>query len=205
MTALLIVILIFHFLHEQFQFSRITRIGYWFIPIFTFYQFFRTFVWSPLNAIIFVGILIAASLIGYYQAQHTRIQLEETATTYFRDAQQNEVPIYRKVITAQGGTSYLYGWLMTLVLQFIIEVAYLHEHLTVAKIGAEFFDEVLADLFSVFRFSNNVHNTSWTLWILIGGTSLAYTLWLAHRSPAARRTLFGETKYRRVTEERTEK
>lgn len=201
MTALLIIILIFYFLHEQFEFSRITRISYWFIPIATFYQFFRTFVWSPLNNIVFVGIMIAASLIGHYQAAHTRIRLEETATTYFRDAQQNEVPIYRKVITAQGGASYLYGWLMTLVLQFLVELVYLHEHLTVTKIGKEFFDEVLADLFSAFRFSDNVHNTSWTLWALTGGTSLAYTLWLAHRSPAAKRTLFGETKYRRVTEE----
>lgn len=201
MTVLLIILIIVHFVKDQFDFSAVTRLGYWIIPIFTLYQFIRTFAWSTLNVVTLAIIVIFASWVGRYQARHTRIQLEETATTYFRDAQQHEVPIYRKVVTAQGGRHYLYGWLMTLGAQFVIELTYLHEHLTLSKIGAEFFTEVLADLMSFYRFTGAARHTSWTLWALTGATSLAYTLWLTRKSPAVKRTLFGETKYRRVTDE----
>lgn len=201
MTALLIVLIIYHFLHEQFEFSKITRLSYWIIPIFTLYQFGRTFTWSPLNVTVLAGIIIFATWVGHYQASHTKIQLEETATTYFRDAEQREVPIYRKIITAQGGRPYLLGWLMTLGAQFIIEFTYLHENLSWEKVNQEFFNEILADLITFYRFSTSGHHTSWTLWALTDTTSLAYTLWLAHRSPATKQTLFGETKYHRINSE----
>ncbi|MDV0430390.1 hypothetical protein RXV91_05815 [Lactiplantibacillus sp. DA1] len=201
MSALLIGLIIYHFLHEQFEFSKITRLGYWIIPIFTLYQFGRTFTWSPINGLVLMIIIGFATWIGHYQARHTKIRLEETATTFFRDSEQHEIPIYRKVITAQGGRPYLLGWLMTLGAQFIIEITYLHEHLSWTKINQEFFQEVLADLITFYRFSASGRHTSWTLWALTGGTSLAYTLWLAHRSPAAKQTLFGETMYHHTSSE----
>ena len=202
MTAFIIALIIYHFIHEQFEFSTLSRLSYWIIPIFALFQFFRTFTWSGLNLIVLAAIILVGGWIGHYQADHTQIRLEETATTYFRDAQQNEVPIYKKVVTAQGGKHYLYGWLMTIGAQLVIEGAYLHENLTAGKVWEEFFKEILADVMTFYRFSSSGQHTSWSLWALTGFTSLAYTLWLTRKSPAAKRTLFGETKYRRVTPEK---
>lgn len=201
MTTILIVLILLHFFHEQFEFSSINRLGYWIIPILTGYEFLQSFSWSWLNASLLVGILGFASLVSWYQAKHTKIRLEETATTYFRDDQQHEVPIYRKDVTAQGGRYYLYGWLVVIVVQLLIEALYLHENLTPHKVWEDFFEEVMADVFSFYRFTRAGAPTSWILWALTASTSLGYTLWLARRSPAARRTLFGHTKYRRVTDE----
>lgn len=201
MTVILTILIIWYFLHDQFEFSAVTRFSYWFIPIFTLYQFTRTFAWSTVNLLILLLIIIFASWVGYFQAKRTRIQLEETASTYFRDSTGNEIPIYKKVVTAQGGRGYLYGWLLTIGAQFVIELAYLHEQLNFAKIWEEFLTEVLADLMSFYRFIPAGRHSSWTLWALTGGTSLAYTLWLMHRSPAVDRTLRGTTKYRHTTPE----
>lgn len=201
MTTIIIILILLHFFHEQFEFSSITRLGYWIIPIFTCYEFLKTFKWSPLNGSLLVGILIFASFVSRYQAQHTRIRLEETATTYFRNDHNQEVPIYQKVVTAQGGRHYLYGWLMVIGMQLLIEAVYLHENITAHKVWEDFFEEVMADVFSFYRFTMASDHTSGIIWALTAATSLGYTLWLAERSPAARRTLFGQTKFKRVADE----
>lgn len=201
MTTFFIVLVLLHFFREQFEFSSISRLNYWIIPIFAGYEFVIAFKWSWLNIGLLVGIMAFASLVSHYQASHTRIRLEETATTYFRDAQDHEVPIYRKDVTAQGGRHYLDGWLMVIGMQLLIEAVYLHEQLTPHKVWEDFLEEVLADIFSFYRFTAANAHTSWILWALTASTSLGYTLWLAHRSPAARQKLFGQTKTRRVKDE----
>lgn len=199
-TALIII----YFIYDQFEFSSISRISFWIIPGITLYQFFNTFKLTTANLFIVMGLIIFSLAIGYYQAIHTKIRLEETSNTYFRDTSGKEIPIYRKVITAQGGRHYLYGWLMVLLLQVIIEAVYLKVTLTPVKIWDIFLEEVLADLFSFTRFVGSSH-TSWIIWALTSFTSFGYTIWVAKLSPLARRKLFNKDKFVRVAEENTNK
>lgn len=203
-TPFFTVLILIYFIHDQFEFSSITRISYWIIPIFGLYQFFNTIKWNRLNLLIIILLAIFAAAIGYYQAIHIKLRLEETASTYFRDSNDQEVPIYKKTITAQGGRHYLYGWLMVFVIQLLIETIYLHESLTPVKIWDVFFDEVLADLFSFTRFVDAKH-TSWIIWALTSFTSLSYTLWIAKISPLARQKLFKQDKFIRIAEEHSYK
>lgn len=196
---LIVAIVFIKFIKDQFEFSAIRWISYWFIPIFCLYQFARTFTWSPLNVLLTVGLVLVAYLVGHYQTAHTQVRLEETGSQYFRDANGQEVPIYRKVVTAQGGRHYLYGWLIILVLQIVIEGTYLHEVLTVDHVFEATYKEVLADVLIFYRFSGGRHS-SWILWGLTAFSSLSYTLLLAHKSPLANRVLFGKKKYQHVAE-----
>ncbi|EIW12958.1 putative membrane protein [Lactiplantibacillus pentosus KCA1] len=205
MLALLIIFIIYHFIHEQFEFSRITRLNYWIIPIIMLFQFLRTFTWSITNGLMLAGILVFATVVGYFQASHTQLKIElavphhsddEQSTTVVKiDPQQKtgtgQPPTNQATtVSAQGGRPYLIGWLLTLGAQLVIEWAYLHEELSWATVNNEFLKEVFADLSSIYRFSESGRHTSWTLWALTGATSLAYTLWLAHRSPAVRQAVF---------------
>lgn len=199
-TALIII----YFIYDQFEFSSISRISFWIIPGITLYQFFNTFKVTTVNLFIVLALIIFAIAIGYYQAIHTKIRLEETSSTFFRDTKGNEVPIYRKVITAQGGRHYLYGWLMVLAVQIIIEAVYLKVSLTPIKIWDIFLEEVMADLFSFTRFVGSAH-TSWIIWALTSFTSFGYTIWIARLSPLARRKLFNKDKFVRVAEENSHK
>ena len=164
------------------------------------YQFFNTVKWSKVNLVIILILILFAIAVGYYQADHTKIRLEETSSTFFRDQNGQEVPIYRKVVTAQGGRYYLYGWLIILIVQILLEVVYLHEKFTPLKIWDVFVEEVIADIFSFTRFVGSEH-TSWIIWALISFTSFSYTLWIAQMSPIARRKLFKQDKFVRVAEE----
>lgn len=110
----------------------------------------------------------------------------------------------KKVVTAQGGRHYLYGWLIILAVQILLEVIYLHERFTPLKIWEVFVDEVMADIFSFSRFVGSNH-TSWIIWALISFTSLSYTLWVAKISPIARRKLFKQDKFVRIAEEDSRK
>ena len=205
MLALLIIFIIYHFIHEQFEFSRITRLNYWIIPVIMLYQFIRTFTWSITNGIVLVGILVFATVVGYFQASHTQLKIEPVVPHHSNDVQSTtdvKRPSQQKAstrqpttnqattVSAQGGRPYLIGWLLTLGAQLVVEWAYLHEELSWATVNNEFLKEVFADLSSIYRFSESGRHTSWTLWALTGATSLAYTLWLAHRSPAVRQAVF---------------
>ncbi|GEO78428.1 hypothetical protein FD29_GL001109 [Companilactobacillus mindensis DSM 14500] len=195
-TALILI----YFIYDQFEFSSISRISFWIIPILTMYQFFNTVKWSKVNLVIILILILFAIAVGYYQADHTKIRLEETSSTFFRDQNGQEVPIYRKVVTAQGGRHYLYGWLIILIVQILLEVVYLHEKFIPLKIWDVFVEEVIADIFSFTRFVGSEH-TSWIIWALISFTSFSYTLWIAQMSPIARRKLFKQDKFVRVAEE----
>jgi len=197
-------IVVIYFIYDQFEFSSITRISYWIIPIFTLYQFFETIKWNKTNDIIVALLVIFSIVVGHYQAARTKIRMEETSTTFFRDQNDNEVPIYRKVITAQGGRHYLYGWLVVLAVQIFLEVIYLHESLSPVRIWDVFVEEVMADLFSFSRFLGENH-TSWIVWALTSFTSLSYTLWLEEMSPMARRKLFNKDKFVRISGEHSHK
>lgn len=187
------------FIKDQFEFSAIGWLSYWFIPIFCLYQFMRTFVWSPLNAVITVGLIIVATLVGHYQTAHTKIRLEETGNRYFRDANGQEVPVYKKVVTAQGGRHYLYGWLMILGLQLVIEGLYLHELTSIDHLFEAAYKEVAADVLIFYRLTGARHS-SWILWGLTAFSSLSYTLFLAHKSPMAKMVLFGKKTYKHISE-----
>ncbi|WP_191982774.1 hypothetical protein [Levilactobacillus zymae] len=194
MTSFIIAIILIYFIHDQFEFSKITRISFWIIPLSTLYQFFNTFVFNRTNLLIVGGLILFSIAIGYYQASHTKVRLEETSNTFFRDATGQEVPLYKKVITAQGGRHYLYGWLLVLVVQILIEALYLHEPLTPVKIWDVFLEEVMADLFSFSRFIDGAH-TSWIIWALASFTSFGYTFWIARLHPLAYRKLFNKDKF----------
>lgn len=199
-TALIVI----YFIYDQFEFSSISRVSFWIIPGLTLYQFFNTIKWSSLNIVIIVALLLFAAAIGYYQASYTKIRLEETSNTFFRDQNGQEVPIYKKVVSAQGGRHYLYGWLIVLLVQIFIEALYLHEIITPLKIWDVFLEEVMADLFSFSRFVGSSH-TSWIIWALTSFTSFSYTFWIAHMSPLAQQKLFKKDKFVRIAAEDSHK
>lgn len=203
-TPFITALILIYFIQDQFEFSKISRISFWIIPFSTLYQFFNTFVVNQTNLLIVAALIIFAIGIGYYQAVYTKVRLEETSSTFFRDNQGQEVPIYKKVVTAQGGRHYLYGWIIVLGVQILLEVLYLHERLTPLKIWDVFLEEVIADLFSFSRFVGSEH-TSWIIWALTSFTSFGYTFWIAHLYPLARRKLFSQDKFVRIAEEDSRK
>lgn len=195
-TALILI----YFIYDQFEFSSISRISFWIIPALALYQFFSTVKWTSVNIWIIIGLIIFSIGIGYYQASFTKVRLEETSSTFFRDTNGNEVPIYRKVVTAQGGRQYLNGWLIVLIVQILLEVVYLHEKLTPIKIWDVFIEEVMADIFSFSRFVGSAH-TSWIIWALTSFTSLSYSIWITRMYPLARQKLLNKDKFVRIAEE----
>lgn len=195
-TALILI----YFIYDQFEFSSISRLSFWIIPALTLYQFFQTVKWTQVNILIIIGLIIFSIGVGYYQAHNTAIRLEETSSTFFRDTEGKEVPIYRKVVTAQGGRQYLYGWLAVLIVQILLEAVYLHERLTPIKIWDVFLEEVMADIFSFSRFVGKAH-TSWIIWALTSFTSLSYSIWVAKMYPLARQKLLNKDKFVRIAEE----
>lgn len=198
MNVFMVILIFLYFIKKQFEFNPITPLGYWIIPLLSLYEFFLTFKWSLINLVLLLGILLFASAVGHYQAKHTKIQLEEIGISYFRDLSQNEVPIYRKSVTSEGGRHYLYGWLITIIIQLLIEAFYLGEHLTVGGIWEDFFREMVADILTVYRFSGIYKNVNWTIWALAGLTNLSYILCLTKKSQIARQALFGKINHQHI-------
>jgi len=181
---------IIYFIVDQFEYSLVHRFTFWVLPLFTCYLFAKTFIWSPLNLVLVVAIAIFAALVSRFQANATQVRQEKRVRYYFENAQHQEVPVYRRVVTSQGGRRYLAGWLLVIVVQVIIEVTYLNKALTAHHVWEIVWEEIVADLLTVYRFAVAGRHTSWIIWALLGFTSLGYTLWLSRRSPEVHDAIF---------------
>lgn len=190
MTIILSIVVIIYFVIDQFEYSLVHRFSFWLLPLFTCYLFMKTFVYSPLNLGLAVALAIFAAAVSYFQAAATQIRQEKRIQLYFENDQHEEVPVYRRVVTSQGGRRYLEGWLLVLLVQIIIEVTYLNKALSVHNVWEIVWTEIIGDLLTTYRFATASSHTSWILWALMGFTSLGYTLWLSRRSPEVHEAIF---------------
>ncbi len=188
--SILIIGIIIYFIKEQYSFSEVKKLNFLFIPIFSLYQFLTQMVWSINNTIALVVILVISVGVGLYQARKTRIRVEEKPIYYMKNDKQEEVPIYKKIVTSVGGSYYLLGWLFIFVAQMLVEVILFHQHLTLEGTTKELFDEIVEDVFSLYRIFN-AHKSGWYVWALYGFSSSSYTLFLSHYSDHFKHKVFG--------------
>lgn len=187
---ILIIGVIIYFIREQYNFSDVKKLNFLFIPLFSLFQFLKQMDFSQSSYVLWLGIITVVSLgIGYYQAKHSRIIQEKRAFSYFDDSEGNEVPIYRKVVKSCGGTHYLIGWLLIFVFQLLMESLLFHKVITVSGSSKEILDEIIKDIFSVYRVYDT-QKTGWYVWALYGISSLSYTYFLGKKSSVFKDKIF---------------
>ncbi|MEG0255078.1 MAG: hypothetical protein RR554_11880 [Vagococcus sp.] len=180
---ILIIGVIIYFIKEQYNFSDVRRLNFLFIPLFSLFQFLKQMNFNQGIYVLWLGIITVVSLaIGYYQANHSKVIQEKRVVSYFTDQEGREVPIYRKVVQSSGGTHYLFGWLLIFVFQLLMESFLFHKAITVSGSSKEILDEIIKDIFSVYRVYDT-EKTSWYVWALYGISSLSYTYFLGKKSP----------------------
>lgn len=188
-----ILLVLIYFIYTQFTYSDVKRLNYFLIPLFSLFQFFNQVTWTGDHYVEFWVIFIASLIIGFYQAFYTHIREGKKVTSYFVD-QGHKHAIYTKVVQAKGGYHYLIGWVLALVLQFVIAYLISPHHLTSSSIFIEIFKDALTDLSLAFRIFNSTNN-SWYVWAITGFTSISYTLFLSYFSPSFRKKLFKGDSY----------
>lgn len=180
-NTILMILIFGYFIHDQYEYGTVRRFRYLLLPIFTIYQYVTQMRWTGINILISIGITIVAAAISYYQASGTQLRTERIAVSYF-EWQGAEVPIYRRRITARGGSRYLIGWGLIILVQFVLELFIVHEHFSTRHILEELTIEVLNDLNGAFRFAGAGHG-NWSVWALTSFTSIFYLYGLVKRSP----------------------
>lgn len=187
---ILIFGVIIYFIKEQYNFSDVKKLNFLFIPLFSLFQFLKQMDFSKSSYVLWLGMITLVSLgIGYYQAKHSKVIQEKRITSYFKDANGQEVPIYRKIVQSSGGTHYLIGWLLIFVFQLLMETLLFHKVITVSSSSKEILDEIIKDIFSVYRVYDT-EKTSWYVWALYGISSLSYTYFLGKNSPEFKEKIF---------------
>lgn len=190
-TILISVIFIIYFIREQFEFGRASRLELVAIPAFAAYQFFDKYKYTHNSVLLLIAIILISLAVSWYQAKNTRVRTIDTAVYWFKLPNDDEDhPIYKKEVVTRGGRPYLVGWALIVFAQLILEIFFVHEHLTSKQIGSQIIGEMLRDMAGAFRFSD-AGSGSWMIWALTTFSSAGYTLWLLRKSPALRGVVFG--------------
>lgn len=167
------LLLVIYFVREQYSFERPKRISYLLIPIYSIFMFLTTYKVSKVNIYLAIIILIFGICVGVFQGKAAKIQ------QYTGESGKQRVKI-------KGGTAYLLGWIAIVAAQILIEVFFAHHNMN----GNEIFREIGNSIEEELMPFSKVHKGGlWSLWILTGGSSLIYTLTLAHRSSEFRQTI----------------
>ena len=192
-TSLIIIAIIIYFIHEQFEFSDVRRVNYLFLPAFSLFQFFNQMTWSFKNNLALLIICFFSLFVGYYQAKYSMVRIENKGKYYFKNQAGEEQPIYKKVVKARGGRTYLLGWLIILGVQIGIKLLLFREKITSGELYSEILGDIFRDLFAPYRLidAKNGH-TTWYVWALYGISSLCYTAFLAKMSPSFRKVIFSK-------------
>lgn len=189
--TIIILAVIIYFIKEQFEFSNVTKLTYFFIPLFSLYQFLTLFSYSNLNIVFLFIILLTSVFVGHFQASHSIVKIENIPIYYYQDTKGNEKEIYKKTVKVKGGRNYLLGWLIIFSIQLILQYLVNHRGLSASEIGHELYEDILKDVLIIFRLADARSKTdAWYIWAMYGTSSLAYTHFLAAKSPSVHAALF---------------
>lgn len=195
--AVIILILLIYFIHEQFEFSVVKKFTYFFLPGFSLIQVFLVFEPSSKNWLILAIAICIGGAVGYYQATYSKIKQQLTPIYYFYEGKK-ERKIYKKVVLVKGGRHYLYGWFTIFFVQIFIQIGLLAQK---GEITHHLYEELLNDLFSIYRFQGlEEKSDSWYAWALYGASSLFYLFFLMRKYPKVQEILFHTDKEELIEE-----
>lgn len=150
------------------------------------------FTFSNFNGIILLIIIAISIVVGYFQARYSTIREEKIPTYYYKDENAKEKIVYKKVLCIKGGSKYVIGWAIIFAVQIVLQIIITSTRMSSQAILGSFMDELMSDLLFVYRFYDlNETKSTWYVWALYGISSLSYTLFLSHKFPKVRKTLFG--------------
>ncbi|MCH4172622.1 MAG: hypothetical protein LKF36_15490 [Lactobacillus sp.] len=159
---LLLLLGVVHITRKAFRFEQIGRFEHVILPIYSLIMFLSGMVWQTKDVLIMLGLIIIASLIGYYQASKVEIKIEPQLD----NAQ-------RPLVKIKKNRPYVIGWFLVFIIgalcSFWLEPTADHSLL------AELAQEIEGDLWIGFKFG--AHNT-WFTWLLAGVTSFSFVRFL---------------------------
>ncbi|ANZ64994.1 hypothetical protein AYR62_13510 [Secundilactobacillus paracollinoides] len=200
MTLYINIGVLVYFIYQQFNFGIVNRFKYLALPVFALYKLATIpgWQWSDVPW----AILIAAIglMISWYQAKGTKVREEHLAKYYFRNKDNDEVPVYTHAVTAKGGTAYLSGWVIIIIVEFGLEVVFSQLTLNNLNLYHLVVNEALETIATAYAMANPGHG-SWSVWSLTFFTSAGYTLWLMRKSSLVKDTLLNREPFEIVDED----
>lgn len=186
--SFVIICLLFYFIKEQFQFNTVSKLTYYFLPIFSLFQVLLSFKLTWKNSLVLLCCIGISSLVGYYQAQKAEIREHLKPIYFYFDDHNKEKKIYKKEIAVKGGRYYLLGWVAIFAIQLVIQYLYTQSKI---DLKSSLYDELLEDLSSVYRLHDFEQTSSnWYVWALYGFSNLSYLLFLCKKHPELKTVLF---------------
>ncbi len=192
MISFLVILMLLYFIKEQFSYGAVNKVTYYFLPLFSLLQVAFHFHYSRNNLVVLLFCFLTGSLVGYYQAKHAKIRQHLIPVYVYFEENGKKKNIYKNQVAVRGGTHYLIGWCIIFAIQLAIQLI-----LTANKVqlGSTLYEELLEDLFSIYRlqdFEKGAQN--WFTWSLYGFSSLSYLLYLCKRNIAVKEILFHTNK-----------
>lgn len=191
---ILIIVLLFYFIQNQVGYSKITRMRYYFIPLFSLFQVFNVFTLTRRNIVVLLICIAVGLAVGCFQAKYATIKRQNVPYYFYYDENHSEHNVYKKQVLVRGGHKYILGWIIIFAVQIFLQYQFVSQKIDIQK---GLFDDLLSDIFSVYRIQDIEDKSSgWYAWALYGFSSLFYYFALCKKFPVIREILLhsdGET------------
>lgn len=197
-----IIMILVYVIYQQVKFGEVKWLKYFFLPFFSFFQFFNQLEFMKGGAIEFAVVLIVSLLIGLYQAYFTSLRSGKKIIAYF-NRKGKRSPIYRGVLQAKGGIHYVIGWVLAFILQLGVVLYSSGVQFGSTSSVLAGFQVALLDLLIALRFVG-ANSQSWIVWAIISFMSLSYSLFLSGFSPLFRKHVFQKQEYLDLVDARKE-
>lgn len=190
-SSIVVIFAMIYFIREQFDFSVVTKVEYFFLPLLSLIQCFNHFSPSRFNLLILLAIVLLSLMVSFYQAKHSFIHQEKQARYYFLDQNDDEQKIYEKIVKVKGGKHYIIGWIIIFAFQIFLQFFITKSKLSADTIQHELLSSLAEDILSVYRLTSLENKgTTWYVWALYGASSLFYAYFLGKKSPEVHEKLF---------------
>lgn len=189
--SIILIILIIYFIRQQFNFNKVKKVTYFFLPLLSLYSFITSFSISKRNFIALLIITVSSLFIGYFQSSKSVVRSDSVPVYYFYDDAGKEHEIYKKIVKVKGGRYYLIGWIGIFILQILIQIMITRSKISSGEIIQDFTQDIIEAILDVYQlFGLQKNQGSWYVWALYGISSLSYTYFLTKKSPMVRSKLF---------------
>ncbi len=182
-SPIISLIIVIYFVYDQFEFSRVTKIRFLFLPFFCLYQFITKFNFTHIiDLISIIIILLLAIGIGFYQSRSFKDKVMKIESRYFfTDQNGQEVNAYQKALYARGGRTYLVGWILIFLISLFLNGDF-NENFNFYKFAHALVKEIIADLAIFTKLTET--GDDWRTWELLGFANLAYLMFIRRKSTA---------------------
>lgn len=185
--AIIVFVLLVYFIRDQFEYSKITRLKYYFIPLFSLFQVFGVFTVTPINLLVIGICLIVGMVVGHFQAKYSSVKRQISPRYFYFDEEKKEQKIYENEVLAKGGHAYLIGWVTIFGVQVFLQFLFVSRTI---DLQTGLFKDLLEDIFSVYRIQGLEDSSSgWYAWALYGFSSLFYYFSLCKKFPIIKQVL----------------